>query len=82
MKCAYDNLTKMPLVKSPVFIAHGTNDELIEFSMSNELAAVAKFGVTKVDIDGATHGTIFRDGGTKLMREFGAFVEKVTGSAQ
>jgi fermentation-respiration switch protein FrsA (DUF1100 family) len=60
-----------------VFLAHGTVDTLVPFSMNARLAKAAKSLVTVTPIAGADHNDIFEVGGTGLMATFGEFVESV-----
>ena len=73
----FENERKMAKVSVPCFLAHGAIDNLVPFPMNAKLAAAAKGPVTVVPVGGGDHNDIFELGGTKLMRQFGDFVESV-----
>ena len=76
-----DNLKKMPDVQCPVWLAHGTRDDLVPFSMMAELAKKAKGSATVVEVPGANHNDIFEVGGEPLLARFGQFIEAVHANA-
>lgn len=73
----FRNEEKMPLVHCPVFLAHGTKDSLVPFSMMERLKDKAAGPVTLYDVVGADHNDIFLVGGQVLLDKFGQFIEKV-----
>lgn len=78
----FENLQKMPQVKCPVFLAHGTRDSLVPFAMNGRLAAAVRGKAIVVPVEGGDHNDIFDVGGVDLTRQFGAFVESVHQSAK
>jgi uncharacterized protein len=77
VKHKFDNLAKIRDLDVPIFMAHGTEDELVPFKMEAQLVKAAKGPVTVVEVKGAGHNDIFEIGGDELMQKFGAFVEQV-----
>jgi fermentation-respiration switch protein FrsA (DUF1100 family) len=51
----YDNLSKIGTYRRPVFITHGTADEVIPFSLGKELFEAANEPKRFLPLDGATH---------------------------
>jgi fermentation-respiration switch protein FrsA (DUF1100 family) len=57
----FDNVSKICRVSCPIFIGHGTRDELVPFVMAERLAQAAgpRKPVTFLPIEGGTHNGIF-----------------------
>ncbi|HEY6406764.1 MAG TPA: alpha/beta hydrolase, partial [Ktedonobacteraceae bacterium] len=57
----FDNLSKIRQVTCPIFIGHGTEDELVPFAMAERLAQAARprDPVTFLPIQGCSHNGIF-----------------------
>lgn len=57
----FDNVSKISQVTCPIFIGHGTQDELVPFAMAERLAQAARPGhpVTFLPIGGCSHNGIF-----------------------
>lgn len=55
---AFDNLSRIKRVRSPLLIVHGTADEIIPFAMGRELYAAASEPKTFVPIAGAGHNDL------------------------
>jgi hypothetical protein len=77
LKHKFDNQAKIGDLTVPIFLAHGTHDEIIPFWMNARLAAAAKAPVTVVPVEGASHNDIFDVGGSELMEKFGEFVDAI-----
>jgi uncharacterized protein len=75
--CHFQNWQKMAQVKCPVFLAHGTKDDFVPYSMMGRLAAQVKSPLSVVPIEGADHNNIFAVGGVELMEKFGHFIESI-----
>jgi len=73
----FRNEQKMPQVRCPVFLAHGTKDSLVPFSMMARLKNKAAGPVTLYEIVGADHNDIYIVGGDTLLEKFGHFIEQV-----
>jgi fermentation-respiration switch protein FrsA (DUF1100 family) len=79
----FENQRKLRGITCPVFLAHGTQDSLIPFTMHGQLAAAAANApLTLVLVAGGDHNDIFQQGGVTLMRQFGTFIESVHDAAQ
>jgi len=74
IRSRFDSLAKMPLVGCPVFIAHGTRDELVPPSMSGKLAEAAKTEVTSYKVVGGGHNDVFGVGGRPLWEAIEGFI--------
>lgn len=66
---------KLRRVHCPIFLAHGTADRLIPFSMRDRLARVAGGPVTLFSIPRADHNDFFNVGGEKLLDAFSHFLD-------
>lgn len=57
----FDNVSKIRQVTCPIFIGHGTDDELVPFAMAERLAQAARprTPVTFLSIKGCSHNGIF-----------------------
>ena len=75
----FDNLSKIRHVSCPVFIAHGTQDELIPFAMAEQLAHLAqtRVPVTFFPLEGCGHNDIFEVRGNVLGSAIQAFRESI-----
>jgi fermentation-respiration switch protein FrsA (DUF1100 family) len=64
IQARFDNLSKMRQVTCPIFIGHGTQDELVPFAMAERLAQAARQHdmVTFLPIQGCGHNEIFEAG--------------------
>ncbi len=51
----FENLRKLPRVKCPVLVMHGTDDEVIPFSHGEKLFAAAPGVKSRLWIEGAHH---------------------------
>lgn len=76
LKHHFENEKKLRDVRIPIFIAHGTRDGIIPFSMSAKLAAAAGGKVTKYDVVDGDHNDVFDVGGTGLLDAISEFVER------
>jgi uncharacterized protein len=77
LRCRFDNIRKIAEIHCPILIMHGTDDELIPFAMSNQLAAAAGGPVTRFNIIGGQHNDVFDVGGLELLNQIEMFLEKV-----
>lgn len=68
IKERFDNLSKIRQVTCPIFIGHGTQDELVPFAMAERLAQAARQRgpVTFLPIGGCGHNELFEVGGNAL----------------
>ena len=68
IKERFDNLSKIRQVTCPIFIGHGTQDELVPFAMAERLAQAARQRgpVTFLPIGGCGHNEFFEVGGYAL----------------
>jgi hypothetical protein len=80
LKYRFDNEKKLAEISCPVLIVHGTDDELVPFAMSGQLAKVAKGKVTRFNVDGGRHNDIFEAGGLGLLNQIGSFLKSIVSS--
>ena len=71
-----DNAKKIRAVKAPIFLAHGTHDSIIPFTMSQTLASAAAGSVTKYDVINGDHNDVFDVGGAGLLNAIEDFVNQ------
>jgi hypothetical protein len=70
----FDNLAKIGSLSCPLFMAHGTSDQLVPPEMLDRLASAAKSKVTVLHVSGAAHNDIFFVGGDSLYHKLQTFV--------
>jgi fermentation-respiration switch protein FrsA (DUF1100 family) len=75
LKERFDNLSKIRQVTCPIFIGHGTQDELVPFAMAERLAQAARQRdmVTFLPIEGSGHNDLFEVGENALWTEIQDF---------
>jgi fermentation-respiration switch protein FrsA (DUF1100 family) len=71
----FDSLANIGTVSCPLFMAHGTTDQLVPPEMLDRLTHAAKTKVTVIHVKGAGHNDIFRNGGDSLYKELQTFVD-------
>jgi fermentation-respiration switch protein FrsA (DUF1100 family) len=70
-----DNLGRMPRIRVPTLIFHGTADRLVPMRMGQELAAAAGGPVELVMIEGSGHNDTYDLGGRRYRDKLAAFVK-------
>ncbi len=71
----FDTAAYLAGVNCPIFIAHGEQDEIVPYAMSDSLAAHAgSSAITRHTVIGASHGTLFARGGDDLWKQIKAFL--------
>jgi pimeloyl-ACP methyl ester carboxylesterase len=70
----FENEHKLPNVKVPMLIMHGTRDSIIPFDMSKRLAALAGERATFLPIEDANHNDVFDVGGPGMFEAIGRFI--------
>jgi hypothetical protein len=66
LRSRFDNLAKIPAITCPIFIAHGTRDNIVPPAMAGELAAATRAKVVPYMVEGAGHNDVFDAGGDAL----------------
>ncbi|WP_017654648.1 alpha/beta hydrolase [Fortiea contorta] len=77
----FDNLGRITHVRCPIFIAHGTLDDIVPFNMGDTLCKKAEESGKKITffpIEDARHNDIFEAGGKRLRREIRHFVSSLS----
>jgi fermentation-respiration switch protein FrsA (DUF1100 family) len=69
-----DNLQKISHVTCPIFMAHGTVDNLVPPKMLSELASAAGRNVVIYKVAGGGHNDVFDVGGDALWGAIGASI--------
>lgn len=69
-----DNVARMPSVRCPTLIFHGTSDMLVPMRMGQEIAAAAGGPVEFVMIENAGHNDSYEVGGKSYRDKIAAFV--------
>lgn len=75
----YDNLTRLRGMTVPVYLVHGTADEIVPFEMSRTLRDAAGGEVTYVPVEGASHNDLFEVGGPPMWDALADWCERVAG---
>ena len=70
MRTRFDNLAKLPRCRRPVFVAHGTADEVIPFRHGEALFAAAHEPKQFLRLDGFTHNILLGDAFYDPLRRF------------
>jgi fermentation-respiration switch protein FrsA (DUF1100 family) len=70
-----DNLGRMPGIRCPTLVFHGTSDMLVPMRMGQDVARAAGGPVEFVMIEGAGHNDTYDLGGTSYRDKIAAFVK-------
>jgi uncharacterized protein len=76
VKYQFDNKSRLANIACPVFLAHGTVDNLVPFKMNAELASVVKTEKKVIPVVDAGHNDVFDMGGDDLLSELKQFIDK------
>ena len=79
LKHHFENLKKIPQVKVPILIGHGTLDDIVPFEMSKRLAAAATAPVVHVEVPGAYHNDFLIVGRSRLHTELAKRIVALNG---
>lgn len=74
LRSHFPNIQRISRVRCPIFLAHGTDDDLVPFAMMKQLTAKAGGPVTLYPVPGANQNNIFQVGGASLPQVFARFV--------
>ncbi len=77
----FDTATLIPSVKMPVFILHGSDDEIVPFSQGQAIFSLAPRPKRFFSIIGAGHNDTYRAGGPVYWNAWRAFLASPGGSA-
>jgi fermentation-respiration switch protein FrsA (DUF1100 family) len=69
LRSRFDNLSKIPAITCPIFIAQGTLDNIVPPDMAGKLAAAAREKIVPYMINGAGHNNVFQVGGGALWSQ-------------
>ena len=75
VRLSLDNIGRMPSIRCPVLIFHGTADMLVPMRMGQEVAAAAGGPVEFVMIEGSGHNDTYDLGGKTYRDKLAAFVK-------
>ncbi len=70
----FENEAKIRGIHVPMFMAHGTVDDIIPFEMHGKLIAAAGGPVTKYVVEGGKHNDVFDVGGPEMLDAIAEFV--------
>jgi uncharacterized protein len=79
----FDSLNRISHIQCPIFIGHGTEDDLVPFHMGQMLSETAKAQGKTVrffPIEGASHNDVFEVGGKRLREAMTQFVDDLSGN--
>ena len=71
----YDTLSKMSLIRSPVMVAHGEQDDIVPFSMARDLYEAATDPKRFHAVQGAMHNDVYQRGGTAYYQALNDFIQ-------
>ncbi len=77
LKHPFANESKMHLIHCPTFIAHGLEDDLVPYRMSDRLAKAAGGMVTRLDVPDTHHNDFFEVHPGQIWPAVHAFLERV-----
>ena len=75
MRLGLDNIGRMPRIRCPTLVLHGTADMLVPMKMGKDVAAAAGGPVEFVMIEGAGHNDTYDRGGKAYKDKLAAFVK-------
>jgi len=75
---AFDNLSKISNIKSPMLVIHGTDDEILPFSMGREIFDHAIVKKQMVAINGAGHNNLSQVDPSKYWGSIAEFIAQGT----
>ncbi|MGH7522211.1 MAG: alpha/beta hydrolase, partial [Gemmatimonadales bacterium] len=70
-----DNIGRMPSIRCPVLVFHGTDDMLVPIQMGRDVAAAAGGSVELVMIEGSGHNDTYDMGGKAYRAKLASFVK-------
>ena len=79
LKHRFESESKIRQIKVPIFIAHGTHDQIIPFPMSERLRKAAGGPVTYVTAE-TDHNDLFELAGDELLDALGRFIDSLKSS--
>ncbi len=71
----YETLSKMSLIRSPVMVVHGEQDDIVPFSMARDLFEAATDPKRFHAVPGAMHNDVYRRGGSSYFQALNDFIE-------
>jgi fermentation-respiration switch protein FrsA (DUF1100 family) len=74
---AFDNLSKISNIKCPLLVIHGTDDEILSFSMGKDIFDQAHVDKQLVIIEGAGHNNLSQMDPEKYWGAIAEFIRKV-----
>ena len=74
-KSRFDSLAKIPRVRAPILIVHGTQDQVIPFSMGERLYRAAPEPNSFFPVEGAGHNNVFGVGGERYLERLRTLIE-------
>jgi pimeloyl-ACP methyl ester carboxylesterase len=80
LKHHFRNEEKLRSIAVPVFLAHGSRDEIIPATMSRRLAAAAQGPVTLLELPSVGHNDVFDPGAGELLSALRKFIESLPSS--
>ncbi len=78
VKTRYENIEKIPTVKMPVLVLHGTEDRTVPFAQGQSLFEAANEPKRFLAIDGASHSDTFLVGGDAYWQTWKDFLASLS----
>jgi hypothetical protein len=76
LKYRFDNAAKIGRVKCPTIVAHGARDDLVPYSMSEQLAKAAGGPITRLRIETGGHNDFWESGQVEVLAAMEKLVER------
>ena len=81
VRARFDSLAKMPTVKSPVLVFHGTRDEIVPADMGRQIHAAATGYKRLVLLDGGSHNDPHHEQAAPYFTALREFLDEVSEEA-
>lgn len=75
MPFVFDNLDRIRKVKCPMLMVNGVDDDVIPRHMAHELEAAVKTSLTRLDVPGAGHQDLFKQGADIVWQGVFEFID-------
>ena len=75
----FDLAARLQKVRMPVLVIHGDRDEIVPFTMGEQVFQAARSPKAFYRVDGADHNNLYVVGGKRYFRRLKQFIEEVTG---
>ena len=78
IRTSMDSLSRVPEIRCPILVIHGSGDELVPYELGRRLHAAAPPGTRFHEVPGAGHNETFQEGGPALLAVAKEFITHCT----